>query len=302
MTVASDGAGGERHSEVDDATLISDPHELAVAEARNALRQYEVGISILDRWLAPPKRSFNLRISELLMLNRAALEGVSVGAGVFRAQAIRISNSAHQPPDPTDVPELIEDFCEYINTNFAEKSALHLAGYALWRLNWIHPFVDGNGRTSRIVSYIILAAKLGYRLPGTRTIPEQISENKSPYYKCLEDADLAFESSVIDVSGFEKLLAGYLARQLLDVHDAAKGDPDIEPHPLVKHEDLSANVEYRYTDGAYAPRYKGSIEATLKTAKDIDKNWIERNPAFVTAIATLAASVIGGLLTYVFAK
>ncbi|HET9282483.1 MAG TPA: Fic family protein [Candidatus Angelobacter sp.] len=53
------------------------------------------------------------------------------------------------------------------------KSAIHLAAYVIWRLNWIHPFADGNGRTSRALSYLVLCTRLGERLPGTVTIPDQ---------------------------------------------------------------------------------------------------------------------------------
>jgi hypothetical protein len=64
--------------------------------------------------------------------------------------------------------------CEYINENW-KKSAVHLAAYVLWKMNWIHPFADGNGRTARAVSYVVLSIKLDSLLPGT-----QRSRNKSP--------------------------------------------------------------------------------------------------------------------------
>jgi len=53
--------------------------------------------------------------------------------------------------------------CDHINENWAKLSPLHLAAYTLWRMNWIHPFVDGNGRTSRAVSYLRALRSLGLR-------------------------------------------------------------------------------------------------------------------------------------------
>ncbi|WP_204276686.1 Fic family protein, partial [Klebsiella aerogenes] len=79
-----------------------------------------------------------------------------------------------------------------VNDNWRDRTALHLASYVMWRLNWIHPFSDGNGRTSRITSYVVLSVKLGLVLPGTRTIPEQIVDKRSPYFLALEAADQAF--------------------------------------------------------------------------------------------------------------
>ena len=143
-------------------------------------------------------------------------------AGVFRTDPITITNSRHNPPPPELVPELTEDMCDYINEHPA-KSPVHLAAYLLWRTNWIHPFDDGNGRTARAISYAILCIALGYELPGTRTIPEQISENKAPYYKALEAADEAYKSIRIDVSVLEDLLEAHLANQLVAVHQKATG-------------------------------------------------------------------------------
>jgi hypothetical protein len=36
-----------------------------------------------------------------------------------------------------------------------------LAAYGLWRLNWIHPFVEGNGRTARAVCYFTSMRPVG---------------------------------------------------------------------------------------------------------------------------------------------
>lgn len=94
----------------------------------------------------------------------------------------------------------------------------------MWRLNWIHPFDDGNGRTSRAVSYLVLCMRLGYPLPGTNTIPEQIAADKHPYYEALEKADAAWEDGEkVDVGELERLLAGYLSVQLVAVAEQATG-------------------------------------------------------------------------------
>jgi Fic family protein len=88
----------------------------------------------------------------------------------------------------------------------------------MWRLNWIHPFTDGNGRTSRAASYMILCLKLGYVLPGRNSIPDQIAGDKTPYYRALEAADLAWEKGEVDLSAMKELLSSMLAKQLYDMH------------------------------------------------------------------------------------
>ena len=113
------------------------------------------------------------------------------------------------------VPEEMQHMCDYINDNWEKSSPIHLAAYALWKLNWIHPFTDGNGRTARALSYLLLCLRLGYRLPGANTIPAQISQDKNSYYKALEAADKEWSQKKIDLSQLEELLADLLANQLV---------------------------------------------------------------------------------------
>lgn len=108
----------------------------------------------------------------------------------------------------------MEDLCDWVNDNFETHSALTLCAYVMWRLNWIHPFLDGNGRTSRAIAYLVLCAKLGDRLPGALTIPEQIAADREPYYQALEAADARWLDNVLDLSEMEELLTHYLGVQL----------------------------------------------------------------------------------------
>src|SRR6185312_15970138 len=145
----------ERHSKAADAQLISDPEEKARREASNGLRQASTVNEMVEYWLQPD-RPFKLRVSQLLTLNRIALEGLSAYAGNFRPGPVAIQGSKHQPVGAHLVPERLEELCDYVNSNLQSKSAVHLAAYVLWRLNWIHPFADGNGRTARAAAYLVM--------------------------------------------------------------------------------------------------------------------------------------------------
>ena len=117
---------------------------------------------------------------------------------------MKIHGSLHHPPEPAFVADEVQALCKYINDNW-NKSAVHLAAHVLWKMNWIHPFADGNGRTARAVSYAVLSIKLDSLLPGTPTIPEQIASNKDPYY-------------------ILELLGTMLAQQLLNAAKEAAGE------------------------------------------------------------------------------
>lgn len=203
------------------------PDELALREAENTLRQYDRLVELIRGSIGTGR--LRLRPSTLMELNRLAVDGLIKAAGAFRHGPIEILGSRHEPPPWEEVATLIDDMCEYVNDSLG-KSPIHLAAYVMWRLNWIHPFADGNGRTSRAASYYVLCVGLGQLLPGPRTIPERIAAKKPPYWQALEAADRAWESSKIDVVEMEELLKGLLAAQLLDVHKLANGEP-LDPLP-----------------------------------------------------------------------
>lgn len=215
-----------RHSKAHEPELITDPVEKAEREARNALRQFDVATQLIDDFLRVPERPFRLRPSQVMQLHAAALEGLSAFAGRYRPAGVDIEGSRHVPPLGGLVPTLVEDMCDYVNGHWKAASAIHLAAFVMWRLNWIHPFDDGNGRTSRMTAHIVLCVRLGYQLPGRYTIPEQIAEDKGPYYRALEAADTANQGFQDPADGaklqeMEALLEAMLARQLMDLYKAA---------------------------------------------------------------------------------
>jgi Fic family protein len=210
----------QRHSKAFEAELISDPQAKAEAEARNGLRQFDYGIQTVHQALE--RGFFKLRPSLILALQREALTGISAYAGNFRPAGVEIVGSKHKPAEAHLVPELIEELCDYVNDSW-EKTAIHLASYVMWRLNWVHPFADGNGRTSRILSYVVLSIRAQSVFPGTPTIPEQIVDNRNPYFDALDAADAAWADGRIDLSRMEELLSGMLARQLTNAYENAGG-------------------------------------------------------------------------------
>lgn len=211
-----------RDSKALEPELIKDPQARAEAEARNGLRQYDAGIRTIQTALERSQQ-FRLRPSLVLALQREALAGISLFAGNFRPAGVEIEGSKHQPVGAHQVPELVEDMCDYVNAHWEESTPIHLASYIMWRLNWIHPFADGNGRTSRILSYVVLSIRAGAVLPGSPTIPDQIVDNRNPYFEALDAADAAWKQGKVDVSKMEQLLAALLARQLANFYQAAGG-------------------------------------------------------------------------------
>ncbi|MEQ1717137.1 MAG: Fic family protein, partial [Hyphomicrobium sp.] len=117
--------------------------------------------------------------------------------GEFRKEYVdlRAPNGTvvYVPPDWVEVEKCVDEFFVELKDIWVNGDALDVAAFALWRLNWIHPFKNGNGRTARSFAYACLCARLGVILPGTTTIIDQIMMTRDVYEACLRDADAAAE-------------------------------------------------------------------------------------------------------------
>jgi Fic family protein len=192
-------------------------------EIRNAAIQFLAVQYLVGEWKPDTKLTLQL----ILELQRLVINQIYTCAGSFRDGPVWLSDGKHLPPDYAEVPALVAEMCEYINDNW-DRTAIHLASYLMWRVNWIHPFFGGNGRTARGVAYLILCAKLGFLLPGTTTIPDRIVSDRKPYYAALHDADSAWARGELNVSQMEDMMSSLLAKQLYEVHEKATGISLIE--------------------------------------------------------------------------
>jgi len=148
------------------------------------------------------------------ILNHVAVANISQFGGRFREEPIYVGN--HVPPHFREVPDLMDRFISFLQENWFLLSPTQLAGYGLWRLNWVHPFVEGNGRTARATCYYLLCVRSGALLPGRKIVPERIRETRQEYVAALQSADQAWNAGQLDISAMEGYLARLLEAQLRD--------------------------------------------------------------------------------------
>lgn len=115
-------------------------------------------------------------------LHRLVLKGIDDGyAGVYRDQQVFISGAVHTPPPPFKIQELMNNLMNWYN---GEAQNLHpIVRSAMLHAIFvgIHPFIDGNGRTSRLLLNLELM-KSGYPPIIIRV------ENRLAYYNALDKA------------------------------------------------------------------------------------------------------------------
>jgi Fic family protein len=181
--------------------------------SRNLGRQYGFLQTAFEVW----NQGHNLRLDHKFIcdLNFYAVQFLSEEPGAYRKCDVIIKNSKHAPPRWKDVGDLMVDFLRQLSRRSDQGEPIQAAAYALWRLNWIHPFIQGNGRSARALSYYVLCKELKLWLPGTPIIPERIRKSRIRYEAGLEHADAVYkDSGKIDLTKVTEYLTDLLTKQL----------------------------------------------------------------------------------------
>jgi Fic family protein len=184
----------------------------ARVQERNLIRQYDLLTNCIE--IGIQKGPEALDKYTLWALNHVAVANIAQFGGRLREEPIYVGN--HIPPHFKDVPDLMDRFISFIHENWYAARETQLAAYAPWRLNWIHPFVEGNGRTARATAYYILCVRSRRLLPGSKIVPERIREDRRPYIQALRAADQAWANGNLDTSQLEGYIADLLQAQLAE--------------------------------------------------------------------------------------
>ncbi len=190
-----------------------DPDLFARVQEQNLLRQYDLLANCIEIGLTKGIDAFDKYT--LWSLNAAAVANIAQFGGRYREQPIYVGS--HVPPHFDRIPDMMDQCLSLIHENWTIiDHPTYLPAYALWRMNWIHPFIEGNGRTARAACYYLICLRQGGLLPGSKTVPERIRENRKPYYDALQAADGKWNEGKLDVGQLATYLEELLSAQLTD--------------------------------------------------------------------------------------
>jgi Fic family protein len=128
-------------------------------------------------------RAHSAMYSRLAEPDRTNPDGIVVEPGALRAQYVTVG--LHLAPVPESLPRFLSAYDLAYRRGDSLQSRLIAIAAAHHRLAWIHPFVDGNGRATRLVSHCAL-------LPfseGLWSICRGLARRRTDYYARLRDAD-----------------------------------------------------------------------------------------------------------------
>ena len=117
----------------------------------------------------------------------------------------------YTPPPPTDVPIMMAELVEWLNSDL-DIHPVFVSGIAQFQLVHIHPFLDGNGRTSRLLSTLCLY-KAGYDFKRLFTISEYYDRDRPTFYRSIQSV----RDVGMDLTGWLDYFITGLEIQMLEV-------------------------------------------------------------------------------------
>ncbi len=144
-------------------------------------------------------KSETISVKEILKMHKKVTKGTlehPEDCGVFRTRYVVVWNPItrevfFRPPQNKDVPELIKNLVAWINAKETQDiDPILEAGIAHYEFVRIHPFVDGNGRTARVLATWILC-KRGFDTKQFFCLDDYYDSERPAYYKALQSVNQA---------------------------------------------------------------------------------------------------------------
>lgn len=146
------------------------------------------------------QKKININEREVLSIHTLILRGIQPEyAGRYRDIQVMIKGSEYMPPQPYLVKDEMNQYFDWYEKNKIHLHPVILAAEMHEKLVTIHPFIDGNGRTSRLIMNLILLSK-GYVIANIKGD----YETRMAYYNALEEIQTnhskdAFHHFIADV-------------------------------------------------------------------------------------------------------
>lgn len=211
-------------------------------------------------------------------IHRRLVEGVRGGKatpGEYRKIQNYVANSStgqviYTPPGAQEVPAMMSSLVKWLNTETDIHPVL-ISGISQFQLVHIHPFLDGNGRTSRLLLTLFLY-RAGYDFKRLFTISEYYDLDRLAFYKAIQSV----RENGMDMTGWLEYFVTGLETQMLRVKErgtqAIKRDVIIQQYGLNERQDRAVlhllsngNITLREYEEIYPDTHKRTLQRDLKS-------------------------------------
>ena len=185
------------------------------------LLNYKKAMDFISKYLGKDDPVSEGIVRELHKILVKAVRGENADQGNYRKIQNYVVNSrtrevVYTPPAPLDVPHLMREFTDWVS-KAEDVSPILVAGIAQFQFVHIHPFIDGNGRTARLLSTLILY-KTGYDFKRLFTISEYYDKDRLSYYQAIQTV----RKNNMDMTTWLEYFVGGLRSQMTEIQ--AKGE------------------------------------------------------------------------------
>jgi Fic family protein len=208
-------------------------------------------------------------------IHRKLVEGVRGGKadpGNYRRIQNYVANSStgeviYTPPSAVEVPIMMSEMVKWLNSDLDIHPVL-ASGIAQFQLVHIHPFLDGNGRTSRLLSTLCLY-KAGYDFKRLFTISEYYDRDRPTFYKSIQSV----RDNGMDMTGWLDYFITGLETQMIEVKE--RGEQVIRRDVLLNKYEL--NERQGKALGFLLEHKKLSIQDYEKLCPDVNRRSLQRD-------------------------
>jgi Fic family protein len=158
-----------------------------IRDSEREILNYNQVLEYLNTLLQQNEYSFNLK----LILNIQKIVTINLidklRSGKLRQEPVFVNNPQTRqviyfPPDHQDIPQLIDELFKFVNINKTKIDPLIIAGIFHKQFVVIHPFIDGNGRTIRLATKILLAG-MGLNTFNLFSFENYYNQNVTKYFQ-----------------------------------------------------------------------------------------------------------------------
>lgn len=200
---------------------------------KKELLNYKEAMGFVSQYLKDKKIITENLIKEIHKFLVKGVRGDSAEPGNYRKVQNYVVNSLtgeiiYTPPHPEDISHLIKEFMDWLSSSdITDLSPIIVAGIAQYQFVHIHPFLDGNGRTARVLCTLILY-KYGYDFKKLFSLSEYYDKNRPTYYKALQSV----REHNMDMTHWLEYFVDGLRAQMVDIRK--KGEIVIKGDILIQ--------------------------------------------------------------------
>ena len=246
---------------------------LYIRDSEREVLNYNQALQNLNEKLE--KAQVKLSLDLILKIQKQITEGLlpKFEFGKLRERPVVVNDPRtrkviYLPPDVKDVGKLIDDLIEFVSDNRNEIDPLILAGIFHKQMVIIHPFMDGNGRATRLATKVLLA-EMGLNTFNLFSFENYYNKNITKYFQTIGEFGNYYELvDKIDFTSWLEYFTGGIIDELLRVQKLLS-DVGISPETSLQLHHLKI-LEFIKEKGFIADRDYAKLVNRAKATRALD--------------------------------